>query len=247
MWARAGPGPSSGSPKQWKSDGRVKTYNSVRARSPLTKSKEKKLLRAQQYKRVAFLMMACNIVIDTFSSQSVFSTCCVACRGRRGAQKPAWRAAAGVQPAPCEEQRLPSCRPLRRLAIVPASSWPGQGCDQSSSLSSKKNSTQEAQTKSSKLSPAIIDDDYVPIFNFDELSIVLHMTFCPERARAEQARRGGPRREQSRVDADLRRQGPRYSVPAAFGQQGHNFRPARGARSLAWAVRVRRPGPMGCA
>ena len=40
MWASAGPGPSSSSPKQWKSDGRVKIYNSVSARSPLTKSKE---------------------------------------------------------------------------------------------------------------------------------------------------------------------------------------------------------------
>ena len=40
MWASAGPGPSSSSPKQWKSDGRVKIYNSVSARSPLTKSKK---------------------------------------------------------------------------------------------------------------------------------------------------------------------------------------------------------------
>ena len=39
MWASAGPGPSSSSPKQCKSDGRVKIYNSVSARSPLTKSK----------------------------------------------------------------------------------------------------------------------------------------------------------------------------------------------------------------
>ena len=41
MWASAGPGPSSSSPKQWKSDGRVKIYNSVSARSPLTKCKKK--------------------------------------------------------------------------------------------------------------------------------------------------------------------------------------------------------------
>ena len=41
MWASAGPGPSSSSPKQCKSDGRVKIYNSVSARSPLTKSKKK--------------------------------------------------------------------------------------------------------------------------------------------------------------------------------------------------------------
>ena len=40
MWACAGP--SSRSPKQWKSDGRVKIYNSVSVRSPLTKSKNKK-------------------------------------------------------------------------------------------------------------------------------------------------------------------------------------------------------------
>ena len=53
MWASAGPGPSSSSPKQWKSDGRVKIYNSVSARSPLTKSKKKKLYRAQQYKKRA--------------------------------------------------------------------------------------------------------------------------------------------------------------------------------------------------
>ena len=43
MWASAGPGPSSSSPKQWKSDGRVKIYNFVSARSPLTKFKKKKL------------------------------------------------------------------------------------------------------------------------------------------------------------------------------------------------------------
>ena len=41
MWASAGQGPSSSSPKQCKSDGRVKIYNSVSARSPLTKSKKK--------------------------------------------------------------------------------------------------------------------------------------------------------------------------------------------------------------
>ena len=42
MWASAGPGQSSSSPKQWKSDGHVKIYNSASARSPLTKSKKKK-------------------------------------------------------------------------------------------------------------------------------------------------------------------------------------------------------------
>ena len=43
MWASAGPGPSSSSPKQCKSDGHVKAwvYNSVSARSPLMKSKGK--------------------------------------------------------------------------------------------------------------------------------------------------------------------------------------------------------------
>ena len=54
MWASAGhrgQGPSSSSPRQWKLDGCVKIYNSVRARSPLTKSKKKKLWRAQQYKK----------------------------------------------------------------------------------------------------------------------------------------------------------------------------------------------------
>ena len=44
MWASAGPGPSSSSPKQRKSDGRVKIYNSVSARSPLTKSKKEKII-----------------------------------------------------------------------------------------------------------------------------------------------------------------------------------------------------------
>ena len=42
MWESAGPGPSSSSPKQWKSDCRVKIYNSVSARAPLTKSKNRK-------------------------------------------------------------------------------------------------------------------------------------------------------------------------------------------------------------
>ena len=44
MWASAGPGPSSSSPKQWKSDGRVKIDNFVSARLPLTKSKKKKII-----------------------------------------------------------------------------------------------------------------------------------------------------------------------------------------------------------
>ena len=38
LWASAGQVPSSSSPKQWKLDGHVKIYNSVSARSPLTKS-----------------------------------------------------------------------------------------------------------------------------------------------------------------------------------------------------------------
>ena len=38
MWASAGPGPISSSPKQCKSDGSVKIYNSV---SEMTKSKKK--------------------------------------------------------------------------------------------------------------------------------------------------------------------------------------------------------------
>ena len=42
MWAIAGQGPSSSSPKQWKSDGCVKIYNSASARLPLTKSKKTK-------------------------------------------------------------------------------------------------------------------------------------------------------------------------------------------------------------
>ena len=44
MSASAGPGPTSSSPKQCKSDGRVKIYNSVIARSPLTKSKKRKII-----------------------------------------------------------------------------------------------------------------------------------------------------------------------------------------------------------
>ena len=50
MWASAGPGPSSSTPKQWKSDGRVKINNSVSTTSPLTKSKKRKIKKAQQYK-----------------------------------------------------------------------------------------------------------------------------------------------------------------------------------------------------
>ena len=42
MCANVGPGPSSSSPKQGKSDFSVKIYNSVSARLPLTKSKKKK-------------------------------------------------------------------------------------------------------------------------------------------------------------------------------------------------------------
>ena len=41
MWASADTGPSSSSPKQWKSDGRYKISNSFSARSPMTKSKKK--------------------------------------------------------------------------------------------------------------------------------------------------------------------------------------------------------------
>ena len=40
MWASAGPGLTSSSPNQWKSDGRVESYNSISARSPLTKTKK---------------------------------------------------------------------------------------------------------------------------------------------------------------------------------------------------------------
>ena len=41
MWASASQGLSSISPKQWKSDGHVKIYNSVSVRLPQTKSKKK--------------------------------------------------------------------------------------------------------------------------------------------------------------------------------------------------------------
>ena len=41
MWAYVGQCLRSSSPKQWKSDGSVKIYNSVSERSPLTKSKKK--------------------------------------------------------------------------------------------------------------------------------------------------------------------------------------------------------------
>ena len=46
MWSSAGQGLSSSSPKQCKSDGCVKIYNSVSARSPLTKSKKKKIIKS---------------------------------------------------------------------------------------------------------------------------------------------------------------------------------------------------------
>ena len=44
IWASVGQGLSSSSPKQWKSDGSVKIYNSFSARSPLTKSKKEKII-----------------------------------------------------------------------------------------------------------------------------------------------------------------------------------------------------------
>ena len=47
MWASAGPGPSSSSPKtveDWKSDGRNRIYNSVSARLPLAKFKKEKII-----------------------------------------------------------------------------------------------------------------------------------------------------------------------------------------------------------
>ena len=54
MWASAGPGPSSSSPKQWKSDGRVKIYNSVSARAalknPIKNIMPRRAQAAQQYK-----------------------------------------------------------------------------------------------------------------------------------------------------------------------------------------------------
>ena len=43
IWAGAGPGSILSSPKQWKSDGLVKIYNSVSARSPLPNPRKKKL------------------------------------------------------------------------------------------------------------------------------------------------------------------------------------------------------------
>ena len=54
MWASVGPGPMARAgvqvltSKQWKSDGRVKIYNSVSTRLPLTK-----VQRAQQYKKLS--------------------------------------------------------------------------------------------------------------------------------------------------------------------------------------------------
>ena len=44
MWAGPGPSSSSESPKQWKSDGSVKIYNSVNARLLLMKSKKKQII-----------------------------------------------------------------------------------------------------------------------------------------------------------------------------------------------------------
>ena len=46
MRASAGPGPISSSPKQWKLDGSVKIYNSLGARSPLTKSTNEKIIKS---------------------------------------------------------------------------------------------------------------------------------------------------------------------------------------------------------
>ena len=51
MWTRAGPGLSSSSPKQCKSDGLVKIYNSASARSQLTKSKKKKNIESAAIKK----------------------------------------------------------------------------------------------------------------------------------------------------------------------------------------------------
>ena len=53
MWASAGPGLSSSSPKQWKSDGRVKIYNSVSERVPLTKSKKKKIIESAAIQKLS--------------------------------------------------------------------------------------------------------------------------------------------------------------------------------------------------
>ena len=52
MWASAGLGTSSSSPKQWKSDGRFKIYNSVSARLLLTKYKKK------EYRERSFIKSA---------------------------------------------------------------------------------------------------------------------------------------------------------------------------------------------
>ena len=81
------------------------------------------------------------------------------------------------------------------------------------------------------------------------------MTFCPERAGAAQARRGGPPAplpmpERRRVDADLRRPGPSTASQPLFGRPGDDSRPARGEGSRArdaWAAKAHRPGPSGCA
>ena len=55
MWASAGLGPNSSSPKQWKLENSIKIYNSVSARLPLTKSKKEKTIES-----TAMLKRACQ-------------------------------------------------------------------------------------------------------------------------------------------------------------------------------------------
>ena len=60
MWASAGQGPSSSSPKQWKLDGRVKIYNSVSARWQLTKSKKKNCRECSNIESACVSALTCS-------------------------------------------------------------------------------------------------------------------------------------------------------------------------------------------
>ena len=74
MWASAGPGPSSSSPKQWKLDGRVKIYNSVSARSPLTKSKKKKYSERSNIKSTRVSALT-GLLLSAMQNGTIFAQC----------------------------------------------------------------------------------------------------------------------------------------------------------------------------
>ena len=80
--ASVGPGLSSSSPRQWESDGRVKIYNSVSARSPLTKSKKEKIRERSNIKSARVSALTGSVPRKMAEALQRVLALCTVCRNR---------------------------------------------------------------------------------------------------------------------------------------------------------------------